>query len=129
MTVLPMGIACTPQVWMDYITLIVGELEDKAKYIMIMDDLLIHSTKCGALVANRAAFAVNGQRNVSDSKPMWCIWELSLLFHRMMDVTDTLTTTMSPTQFIFQYHRLMELLVCGKQDTSAELSMTAIEHL
>ena len=43
--VLPMGIACAPQIWMDYITLILGELEDKKKYIAIMDDLLIHSTK------------------------------------------------------------------------------------
>ena len=43
--VLPMGIACAPQIWMDYITLNLGELEDKAKYIVIMDDLLIHSTK------------------------------------------------------------------------------------
>ena len=30
---------------MDYITLILSELEDKKKYIAIMDDLLIHSTK------------------------------------------------------------------------------------
>ena len=43
--VLPMGIACVPQIWMDYITLILGELEDKKKYIAIMDNLLIHSTK------------------------------------------------------------------------------------
>ena len=43
--VLPMGIACPPQIWMDYITLILSELEDKKKYIAIMDDLLIHSTK------------------------------------------------------------------------------------
>ena len=43
--VLPMGIACAPQIWMDYITLILRELEDKKKYIAIMDDLLIHSTK------------------------------------------------------------------------------------
>ena len=43
--VLPMGIACAPQIWMDYITLILGELEDKAKYLAIIDDLLIHSTK------------------------------------------------------------------------------------
>ena len=43
--VLPMGIACVPQIWMDYITLILSELEDKKKYIAIMDDLLIHSTK------------------------------------------------------------------------------------
>ena len=43
--VLPMGIACTTQIWMDYITLILVELEDKKKYIAIMDDLLIHSPK------------------------------------------------------------------------------------
>ena len=43
--VLPMGIACAPQIWMDYITLILSGLEDKKKYIAIMDDLLIHSTK------------------------------------------------------------------------------------
>ena len=40
-----MGIACAPQIWMDYITLILSELEHKAKYITIMDDLLVHSTK------------------------------------------------------------------------------------
>ena len=43
--VLPVGIACAPQIWMDYITLCLSELEDKKKYIAIMDDLLIHSTK------------------------------------------------------------------------------------
>ena len=42
--VLPMGIACAPQIWMDFITLILAELDDKKKYIAIMDDL-IHSTK------------------------------------------------------------------------------------
>ena len=40
-----MGIACAPQIWMDYITLILSGLEDKKKYIAILDDLLIHSTK------------------------------------------------------------------------------------
>ena len=43
--VLPMGIACAPQNWMDYITLIMAELEQKNKYIAILDDLLLHSTK------------------------------------------------------------------------------------
>ena len=43
--VLPIGIACAPQIWMDYITFILAELEDKKKYIAIIDDLLIHSTK------------------------------------------------------------------------------------
>ena len=40
-----MGITCVPQIWMDYITLIMAELEQKNKYIAIMDDLLLHSTK------------------------------------------------------------------------------------
>ena len=43
--VLPMGIACASQIWMDYITLILGGLEDKSRYIAIMDDLLVHSSK------------------------------------------------------------------------------------
>ena len=43
--VLPMGITCAPQIWMDYITLILGELEHKNKYTAIMDDLLIHSSR------------------------------------------------------------------------------------
>ena len=88
--VLPMGIACAPQIWMDYITLILGELEDKAKYIAIMDDLLIHSTKVEhwllieqllqSMVKNGLRLEV--QRNVSFSKPIWFIWEMSLLFQR-----------------------------------------------
>ena len=40
-----MGIVCAPQIWKDYITLILAELEEKKRYIAIMDDLLIHSTK------------------------------------------------------------------------------------
>ena len=42
--VLPIGIACAAQIWMDYIIFIMAELEQK-KYISIMDDLLLHSTK------------------------------------------------------------------------------------
>ena len=40
-----MGITCAPQIWMNYITLILGELEEKSRYIAIMDDLLVHSSK------------------------------------------------------------------------------------
>ena len=43
--VLLMGIACAPQIWMDYITLILNDLDQKSKFIAIMDDLLIHSSK------------------------------------------------------------------------------------
>ena len=43
--VLPIGIACAAQIWMDYIIFIMAELEQKNKYISIMDDLLLPSTK------------------------------------------------------------------------------------
>ena len=59
--VLPMGIACAPQIWMDYITLILGELDHKAKYIAIMDELLVHSTKSRTLVVDRTTFTVHGK--------------------------------------------------------------------
>ena len=43
--VLPMGIACALQIWMDYVTLILNDLDQTSRYIAIMDDLLIHSSK------------------------------------------------------------------------------------
>ena len=43
--VLPMGIACAPEIWMDYGSMVIGSLDHKSKDIAIMDDLLIHSTK------------------------------------------------------------------------------------
>ena len=43
--VLPMGIVCIAQIWMDYVSMIIGSLDHKLKYIAIMDDLLIYSTK------------------------------------------------------------------------------------
>ena len=43
--VLPMGTACTPQIWIDYVSMIIGSLDHKSKYITIMDDLLLYSTK------------------------------------------------------------------------------------
>ena len=65
-----MSIACAPQMWMDYITLILEELEDKLRYIAIMDihcynDLLVHSSKAahwGLLKQLFKAMCENGLR-------------------------------------------------------------------
>ena len=43
--VLPMGIACAPQIWMDYINLVLKDFDNRDKFIAIMDDILIHSEK------------------------------------------------------------------------------------
>ena len=43
--VLPMGLAISPQIWIDYIESILCGMEDKQDFIAIMDDLLIHGLK------------------------------------------------------------------------------------
>ena len=43
--VLPMGLAISPQVWIDYIQNILSGMVDKQDYVAIMDDLLIHGLK------------------------------------------------------------------------------------
>ena len=43
--VLPMGLAISPQVWIDYIESILSNMAHKQDYIAIMDDLLIHGFK------------------------------------------------------------------------------------
>ena len=40
-----MGIAHVPKIWMDYVTMILNDLDNKSGYKAIMDDLLIHSSK------------------------------------------------------------------------------------
>ena len=40
-----MGIACAPHIWKYYVSMIIGSLHNKSKYITIMDNLLIHSAK------------------------------------------------------------------------------------
>ena len=43
--VLPMGLAISPQIWIDYIENILCGMDDKQYFIAIMDDLLIHGLK------------------------------------------------------------------------------------
>ena len=43
--VLPMGLAISPQIWIDYIENILCGMDDKQDFIAIMDDLLIHGLK------------------------------------------------------------------------------------
>ena len=43
--VLPMGLAISPQVWINYIENILCGMANKQYYIVIMDDLLVHGLK------------------------------------------------------------------------------------
>ena len=40
-----MGLAISPQVWIDYIENILSDMANKQDYVAIMDDLLIHGLK------------------------------------------------------------------------------------
>ena len=54
--VLPMGLAISPQVWIDYIENILCGMTNKQDYIAIMDDLLIHGFKGNHLDRLEALF-------------------------------------------------------------------------
>ena len=54
--VLPIGLAISPQVWIDYIESILCDMANKQDYIAIMDDLLIHGFKGNHLDRLEALF-------------------------------------------------------------------------
>ena len=41
--VLPMGLSISPAKWMEYVNVLLDKITDRANYIAIMDDLLVHS--------------------------------------------------------------------------------------
>jgi hypothetical protein len=43
--VFPMGLSISPAVWMAYVNFLLESIQDRANYIAIMDDLLIHTLK------------------------------------------------------------------------------------
>ena len=102
--VLPMGIACAPQIWMDYITLILAELEDKKKYIAIMDDLLIHSTKVAHWKLLEQLFKSMYKNGLRLSPKKWQLFKTQLTYmgnqFSINRRTMTITTLRSRTEAI-----------------------------
>ena len=93
--VLPIGIVCASQIWMDYITLILGELEDKSRYIAIMDDLLVHSSKAvhwGLLEQLFKSMCQNGLR-LSPKKCQLFKTRLTYMGNEFVILEKTMTIT------------------------------------
>ena len=42
---MPMGLSTSPAIWQSYINAILSSIPDKSKYLAIIDDPLLHSTK------------------------------------------------------------------------------------
>ena len=93
--VLPMGIVCASQIWMDYITLILNDLEQKSKFIAIMDNLLIHSTKqehWGLVESLMKAMIKNGLK-LSPKKCQFFKTNLTYMGNQFIIRNETMTIT------------------------------------
>ena len=104
--VLPMGITCAPKIWMDYTTLILNDLEQKSKFIAIMDDLLIHSSKqehWGLVESLMKAMIKNGLK-LSPKKCQFFKTNLTYMGNQFIirNRTMTITPLMSKTKAIQQ---------------------------
>ena len=81
---------------MDYITLILAELGDKKKYIAIMDDLLIHSTKVAhwKLLVQLLKFMCKNGLRLSPKK--WQLFKTQLTYIRNEFSINKRTMTIIP---------------------------------
>jgi hypothetical protein len=75
---LPMGLATSPALWMQYINFLLESIEDRASYIAIMDDLLIHSSKRNHLEKLEVMFQslIEHGLKLSPRKCQLCLTEL-----------------------------------------------------
>ena len=91
-----MGIACAPQIWMDYITLILNDLDQKRKFIAIMDDLLIHSSKQEHwdLVESLMKAMINNGLTLSPKKCQFFKTNLTYLGNQFIIWNRTMTITL-----------------------------------
>ena len=90
-----MGITCAPQIWMDYITLILNDLDQKSKFIAIMDDLLIHSTKQEhwGLVKSLMKAMIKNSLKLSPKKCQFFKTNLTYMGNQFMIRNKTMTIT------------------------------------
>ena len=79
--VLPMGLAITPQVWIDYIENILCGMANKQDYIAIMDDLLIHGFMGKHLHRLEALFKamIKHRLKLSPEKCLLCMKHLTYM--------------------------------------------------
>ena len=117
-----MGITCVPQIWMDYITLILSELEDKKKYIAIMDDLLIHSTKVAHLKLLEQLLKSMCKNGLRLSPKKCQLFKTQLTYMGNEFSINKRTMTITPDQelkllikYLHQTHQTMQkFLWCGE---------------
>ena len=96
--VLPMGLAISPQVWIDYIENILCGMANKQDYIAIMDDLLIHGMKENHMDRLEALFKAMIQHGLKLSPKKCQLFMKHLVYMGNVFHIDGSTISITPLQ-------------------------------
>ena len=96
--VLPMGLAISPQVWIDYIENILCGMANKQDYIAIMDDLLIHGMKGNHMDRLEALFKAMIKHGLKLSSKKCQLFMKHLVYMGNVFHIDGSTISITPVQ-------------------------------
>ena len=94
--VLPMGLAISPQIWIDYIENILCGMDDKQDFIAIMDDLLIHALKENHLNRLETLFKAMIKHGLKLSPKKCQLFRKHLVYMRNVFHIDGSTISITP---------------------------------
>ena len=96
--VLPMGLAISPQIWIDYIENILCGMDNKQDFIAIMDDLLVHGLKENHLNRLETLFKAMIKHGLKLSSKKCQLFKKHLVYMRNVFHIDGSTISITPLQ-------------------------------
>ena len=96
--VLPMGLAISPQIWIDYIENILCGMDNKQDFIAIMDDLLVHGLKENHLNRLETLFKAMTKHGLKLSPKKCQLFRKHLVYMGNVFHIDGTTISITPLQ-------------------------------
>ena len=96
--VLPMGLAISPQIWIDYIENILCRMDNKQDFIAIMDDLLVHGLKENHLNRLETLFKAMIKHGLKLSPKKCQLFRKNLVYMGNVFHIDGTTISITPLQ-------------------------------
>ena len=96
--VLPMGLAISPQIWIDYLENILCGMDNKQDFIAIMDDLLVHGLKENHLNRLETLFKAMIKRGLKLSPKKCQLFRNHLVYMGNVFHVDGSTISITPLQ-------------------------------
>ena len=112
-----MGLATSPQVWVDYIENILCGMADKQDYIAIMDDLMIHGLKGNHLDKLEALFQAMMKHGLKLSPKKYQLFMKHLIYMGNVFHINGSTISVTPLQSrieVIQSYNLQQMLKDAK---------------